>query len=157
MFFSIWFLYFMRFFSRELGAKMLYWMLVHDLLSHYFYKSRFGSRYYTTIKLVLDTNTCSNKVTTFDCLVYNLRTKQFLPGLRVRLWIRVCHTFARSGNRRTFAYGSAVPLKSCGCKSCALKQLHLFEIQDWVFNNKIHYINKHTSTNRTDNMPALTS
>ena len=38
------------------------------------------------------------------------------PGLRVLLWILVCHmfVFVLSGSRRTFAYGSAEPLKSRG-------------------------------------------
>lgn len=49
--------------------------------------------------------------------------KRILPGLRVRLCILVCHmlVFDASGSSRTFAYGSAVPLKSRGWRSWAWK------------------------------------
>lgn len=81
--------------------------------------------------------------------------KKNLLGFKVRLWIFVCQKFVLSGNNRIFAYGSAVPLKSLGCKSFACSSVEFV----YLFLEFLHQLikNDFTSTRRTVKIPAFAS
>lgn len=57
-----------------------------------------------------------------------IKSIENLLGFKVRLWIFVCQKFVLSGNNRIFAYGSAVPLKSLGCKSFACSSVEFVNL-----------------------------
>lgn len=75
-------------------------------------------------------------------------------GFKVLLWIFVCQKFVLSGSKRIFAYGSAVPLKSLGCKSFACQNTWN---QSLFINNRVKLLSRPTSTNRTVKIPAFGS